>query len=192
MASLVYTGERNHVVDYLTAKGWKVDGVTRTELFVRNGIGRARPGRRRPTGRNHLHQRRVLAARNARDSPSHSTLAPLIVCSTRSTIPATERLNSAPTASGSDAAAAGCDEERGRTRSSNDEPGIADDADLGVLVQIDQRPWRGAARFAARRVRRPDRARERRHRSRPGLAQRHPRLRYSYCGPRRHVPQSRL
>src|SRR6201997_2775842 len=35
MASLVYTGERNHVLDYLTAKGWNVDGVTRAELFIR-------------------------------------------------------------------------------------------------------------------------------------------------------------
>ena len=38
MASLVYTGERNHVLDYLTAKGWNVDGVTRTELFIRAGL----------------------------------------------------------------------------------------------------------------------------------------------------------
>ena len=38
MASLVYTGERNHVVDYLRTKGWKVEGVTRTELFERNSI----------------------------------------------------------------------------------------------------------------------------------------------------------
>ncbi|GAB3005991.1 class I SAM-dependent methyltransferase [Mycobacterium bourgelatii] len=38
MASLVYPGERNHVVDYLRAKGWDVEGVTRTELFERNGI----------------------------------------------------------------------------------------------------------------------------------------------------------
>jgi len=38
MASLVYTGERNHVVDYLRASRWDVDGVTRTELFKRNGI----------------------------------------------------------------------------------------------------------------------------------------------------------
>ncbi|MCV7101479.1 class I SAM-dependent methyltransferase [Mycobacterium palustre] len=38
MASLVYTGERNHVVDYLTGKGWQAEGVTRTELFRRNGI----------------------------------------------------------------------------------------------------------------------------------------------------------
>ena len=38
MASLVYAGERNHVVDYLRAKGWDVEGVTRTELFRRQGI----------------------------------------------------------------------------------------------------------------------------------------------------------
>jgi methyltransferase (TIGR00027 family) len=38
MASLVYAGERNHVVDYLRSKGWDVEGVTRTELFKRNGI----------------------------------------------------------------------------------------------------------------------------------------------------------
>jgi methyltransferase (TIGR00027 family) len=38
MASLVYTGQRNHVVDYLRTSGWDVDGVTRTELFQRNGL----------------------------------------------------------------------------------------------------------------------------------------------------------
>jgi methyltransferase (TIGR00027 family) len=38
MASLVYSGERNHVVDYLRAKGWEVDGVTRTELFKQHGL----------------------------------------------------------------------------------------------------------------------------------------------------------
>ena len=38
MPSLVYTGERNHVVDYLRAKGWDVEGVTRADLFTRNGI----------------------------------------------------------------------------------------------------------------------------------------------------------
>ena len=48
MASLVYAGERNHVVDYLTDKGWDVAGVTRTELFERHGTRRARPGKRRP------------------------------------------------------------------------------------------------------------------------------------------------
>ncbi|MEY8017998.1 class I SAM-dependent methyltransferase [Mycobacterium servetii] len=38
MASLVYAGERNHVVDYLRSKGWNVEGVTRTELFQRHGM----------------------------------------------------------------------------------------------------------------------------------------------------------
>ena len=38
MASLVYAGERNHVIDYLRSKGWNVEGVTRTELFKRNDI----------------------------------------------------------------------------------------------------------------------------------------------------------
>jgi methyltransferase (TIGR00027 family) len=38
MASLVYAGERNHVVDYLRAHGWNVEGVTRTELFKRHDI----------------------------------------------------------------------------------------------------------------------------------------------------------
>src|SRR6201988_627684 len=38
MASLVYPGERNHVVDYLGTKGSDVEGVTRTELFARHSI----------------------------------------------------------------------------------------------------------------------------------------------------------
>ena len=38
MPSLVYAGERNHVVDYLAAKGWDVSVASRTELFVRNGF----------------------------------------------------------------------------------------------------------------------------------------------------------
>ncbi|ORB85612.1 SAM-dependent methyltransferase [Mycobacterium kansasii] len=38
MASLVYPGQRNHVVDYLNAKGWRAEGVTRTELFERAGL----------------------------------------------------------------------------------------------------------------------------------------------------------
>ncbi|BBY22655.1 class I SAM-dependent methyltransferase [Mycobacterium stomatepiae] len=38
MASLVYAGQRNHVVDYLHTLGWSVEGVTRTELFGRNGL----------------------------------------------------------------------------------------------------------------------------------------------------------
>ncbi|CAM4126171.1 Putative S-adenosyl-L-methionine-dependent methyltransferase [Mycobacterium basiliense] len=38
MSSLVYSGERNHVVDYLNGIGWLVEGVTRTELFQLNGL----------------------------------------------------------------------------------------------------------------------------------------------------------
>src|ERR1700757_2157232 len=38
MASLVYAGERNHVVDYLRAKGWDIEGIERTELLRRNGL----------------------------------------------------------------------------------------------------------------------------------------------------------
>jgi len=38
IGSLVYTGERNHVIDYLRTKGWDADGVTRSELYRRNGI----------------------------------------------------------------------------------------------------------------------------------------------------------
>jgi len=38
MASLVYTGDRNHVVDYLSSTGWHAEGVTRTELFERGGF----------------------------------------------------------------------------------------------------------------------------------------------------------
>src|ERR1700739_729210 len=38
MASVVYAGERNRAVDYLRAKGWDVESVTRTELFKRHGI----------------------------------------------------------------------------------------------------------------------------------------------------------
>lgn len=38
MASLVYSGERNHVLDYLRGKGWDVEGVTRSDLFRQNGL----------------------------------------------------------------------------------------------------------------------------------------------------------
>ncbi len=50
MASLVYPGERNHVVDYLKGKGWDVDGVTRTELFRRHGIDVPAPENDDPLG----------------------------------------------------------------------------------------------------------------------------------------------
>jgi methyltransferase (TIGR00027 family) len=38
MPSLVYAGERSHVIEYLSAKGWDVAGVAREELFIRNGL----------------------------------------------------------------------------------------------------------------------------------------------------------
>jgi len=50
MASLVYAGERNHVVDYLRLKGWDVEGVTRTELFQRHGMDVPAPQNDDPLG----------------------------------------------------------------------------------------------------------------------------------------------
>src|SRR6201997_1240193 len=50
MASLVYAGERNHVVEYLGAKGWHVEGVTRTELFQHHGIEVPTPEHDDPLG----------------------------------------------------------------------------------------------------------------------------------------------
>jgi methyltransferase (TIGR00027 family) len=50
LASLVYAGERNHVVDYLHTSGWDVEGVTRTELFKRNGIDVPAPENDDPLG----------------------------------------------------------------------------------------------------------------------------------------------
>ncbi|WP_099021815.1 class I SAM-dependent methyltransferase [Mycolicibacterium palauense] len=37
MGALVYAGERSHVMEYLQAKGWRVTGVPRDELFQRFG-----------------------------------------------------------------------------------------------------------------------------------------------------------
>jgi methyltransferase (TIGR00027 family) len=50
MASLIYAGERNHVVDYLRTKGWDVEGVTRTELFKRHDIDVPAPENDDPLG----------------------------------------------------------------------------------------------------------------------------------------------
>lgn len=50
MASLVYPGQRNHVVDYLNAKGWRAEGVTRTELFERAGLPVPDPEQDDPLG----------------------------------------------------------------------------------------------------------------------------------------------
>jgi methyltransferase (TIGR00027 family) len=38
MPSLVYTGERSHVIDYLRGKGWNVAGTARADLFASNGL----------------------------------------------------------------------------------------------------------------------------------------------------------
>ncbi|OMC44163.1 SAM-dependent methyltransferase [Mycobacterium sp. IS-2888] len=38
LASLIYPGERNHVLDYLTALGWQLEGVPLAELFRRSGL----------------------------------------------------------------------------------------------------------------------------------------------------------
>ncbi|AAS06739.1 class I SAM-dependent methyltransferase [Mycobacterium avium subsp. paratuberculosis] len=50
MASLVYAGERNHVIDYLNGLGWRAEGVTRTELFHRHGIEVPAPENDDPLG----------------------------------------------------------------------------------------------------------------------------------------------
>ncbi len=50
MASLVYAGQRNHVVDYLGAKGWAVEGVTRTELFQQHNMDIPPPENDDPLG----------------------------------------------------------------------------------------------------------------------------------------------
>ncbi|WP_293221481.1 SAM-dependent methyltransferase, partial [Mycolicibacterium sp.] len=38
LAGLVYTGERSHVIDYLTGLGWKVSGSLVQDLFAANGF----------------------------------------------------------------------------------------------------------------------------------------------------------
>lgn len=38
MPSLVYTGERSHVMEYLTGLGWRVTGAPRADLFDRYGL----------------------------------------------------------------------------------------------------------------------------------------------------------
>ena len=50
MPSLVYAGERSHVIDYLRAKGWHVVDTPRTELFNRNGFDLPAPEDDEPLG----------------------------------------------------------------------------------------------------------------------------------------------
>ncbi|MCA2264288.1 class I SAM-dependent methyltransferase [Mycobacterium marseillense] len=38
LASLVYTGQRSHALDYLGVKGWQLEGVPLAELFRRSGL----------------------------------------------------------------------------------------------------------------------------------------------------------
>jgi methyltransferase (TIGR00027 family) len=50
MPSLVYTGERSHVIDYLRAKAWDVVATPRAELFDRNGFELPAPEDDEPLG----------------------------------------------------------------------------------------------------------------------------------------------
>lgn len=50
MPSLIYAGERSHVMDYLRAKGWDVVGVPRADLFTCNGLEVPAPGDDDPLG----------------------------------------------------------------------------------------------------------------------------------------------
>jgi hypothetical protein len=50
MPSLVYAGERSHVIDYLRGKGWNVVGTSRADLFVSNGLQIPTPDNDDPLG----------------------------------------------------------------------------------------------------------------------------------------------
>ncbi|HEY2447631.1 MAG TPA: class I SAM-dependent methyltransferase [Mycobacterium sp.] len=50
MPSLVYTGERNHVIEYLRSKGWDAAGTPRAELFNRAGLELPAPEDDEPLG----------------------------------------------------------------------------------------------------------------------------------------------
>jgi methyltransferase (TIGR00027 family) len=50
MPSLVYSGERSHVMDYLSGKGWQVTGVPGAELLARNGLPPQDPDADSPLG----------------------------------------------------------------------------------------------------------------------------------------------
>ena len=38
MPSLVYHGDRKHVMEYLRSLGWTITGLPRTELFAKHGV----------------------------------------------------------------------------------------------------------------------------------------------------------
>jgi len=50
MPSLVYAGERSHVIDYLRGKAWDVTPTPRADLFVRNGLQVPSPDNDDPLG----------------------------------------------------------------------------------------------------------------------------------------------
>ncbi len=50
MPSLVYTGERSHVIEYLRANGWEVASTPRAELFHREGFELPSPEDDEPLG----------------------------------------------------------------------------------------------------------------------------------------------
>jgi methyltransferase (TIGR00027 family) len=50
MPSLIYAGERRHVIDYLRAKGWDVVDTPRAELFNRSGFELPAPEDDEPLG----------------------------------------------------------------------------------------------------------------------------------------------
>jgi len=50
MPSLVYAGERSHVIDYLRAKAWDIVDTPRAELFNRNGFELPAPDDDEPLG----------------------------------------------------------------------------------------------------------------------------------------------
>ncbi len=50
MPSLIYAGERSHVIDYLRSKAWGVNGTPRAELFADNGLPLPSPDNDDPLG----------------------------------------------------------------------------------------------------------------------------------------------
>jgi methyltransferase (TIGR00027 family) len=50
MPSLIYAGERSHVIDYLRAKAWDVTGTPRADLFIGNGLEVPAPENDDPLG----------------------------------------------------------------------------------------------------------------------------------------------
>jgi methyltransferase (TIGR00027 family) len=50
MPSLVYAGERSHVIDYLRGNAWDVTGTPRADLFVSNGLRLPSPDNDDPLG----------------------------------------------------------------------------------------------------------------------------------------------